>query len=233
VPRVLRAMPYLPSLRRSYACNTQGDNRKRQSTIREAIRLRTFVNNLTEFADALYKACRKTHAAATWSLELRYPEAHRTVKDWDHTELVDIDFTFLLGRRLPPSPPPEKRFRVSNGMGVSQMPAVTENSKLMILGQPPVTTVVSEQSPPSRKIALLRHLFRDGFFDADAIYTEWEGDRARLALGFVNWTLLLRNTKRTNDLCCCWLKFVKPVTGGAHCVHTLITERHDHCSGDL
>jgi hypothetical protein len=26
---------------------------------------------------------------------------------------------------------------------------------------------------------------------------------------------------------------VKPVTGGAHCVHTLITERHDHCSGDL
>jgi hypothetical protein len=73
------------------ACNIQGDNRKRQSTIREAIRLRTFVNNLTEFADAPYKACRKTHAAATWSLELWYPETHRTVKDWNHTELVDID----------------------------------------------------------------------------------------------------------------------------------------------
>jgi hypothetical protein len=214
--------------------NIKGDNRKRQSAILEAVRLKTFVRSLTEFMDALYEECRNTQQTSAWALELRPPERSKTVKDWDRSELVDIDFTSFLGHPQPPIRPREKRFRVAYKVGVGQISAVSENLRRIVLGLPPEpNTVVREQSPPSRKTAPLRHLFQDGFFDTDPVYKAWEGDRARLALGFANWTLLLWNTKWTDDLCCCGLRFVKLTTTDAPSVHTLTAERHDHCNGEL
>jgi hypothetical protein len=185
--------------------------------IREAFRLKNFVHNLTGFADALYEECQNTQGTSAWALELQPPEWRKTVEDWDHTAIFEIDFASLLGPLSPSTLPREKRFRIAYEGGVTQVSAVSDHMRRIILGQPPANvTVVTERPPSSRKTPPLRVLFRGGFFDTDIVYKAWEEDRARLALGLANWTLLLWSTNWTGELCCCVIEFVKLSTAASN-----------------
>jgi hypothetical protein len=78
-----------------------------------------------------------------------------------------------------------------------------------------------------RKTFPFRKLFEDGFFEQEDVYKAWEADRARLALGLVNWMILLWNTPWTTDPCCCGIRF-EQVSHSA--IHTFKTGEHKGCS---
>ena len=76
-----------------------------------------------------------------------------------------------------------------------------------------------------------RKLLQDGILRDKEVYKAWEGDRANLIFGFVNWTILLWETNWTTHPCCCGLRFEQMSLNNRQ--HTLTAVEKDNCHGDL
>lgn len=213
-------------------------NSPTKEELKRAKRLMEFVEGLTNFAGRVHevqKGLDSVEKTRLWALELRLPDNKGNAFEWDKTDKIDIDFALHVKDQQ--SQWASRRIRVyhyrSSDLDVAFLTkAITEGLLDATLGSKGKANQSFGVLNPStgQRSHSYRKLLQDGILRDKEVYKAWEGDRANLIFGFINWTILLWGTNWTTHPCCCGLRFEQISLNDRQ--HTL-TAVKDDCHGDL
>lgn len=195
--------------------------------------LQHFTKNLGIFGKEVGKVQQRVGDAGEWSLLLRRPDQDGNAEEWHTPWPIKIKFSLNLSHdaRHPASIMVQVHHQKNEhpercveklSRAVHQLTKVEKGRA----GERPRQSSPGGTRAYPRRSFSFRTIFDRGFLDDNAAYKAWEPDRARLALEYVNWVLLLWNTPWTINPCSCALRFEEHREGNR------IVRRHilsDHC----
>lgn len=215
-----------------------------QSELDRALRLQRLLNEFTDFGRNLYQAQLHKNrnvddrSRRLWTLELRTPDLTGNSADIDSFGRVNIDFCLADDFNNPPVD--LKRVRIFYPLTTRTTLELTQNMEISTM----VETLYGELSgrdwincnrdgfsslvSPKRCSAPLRRLFEWNTLQDEKVFKASVLDRLTLAVGVVNWTLLLWLTEWTSELCCCQIHLQELPKGEKR--FTLSVENHA-CEG--
>lgn len=172
--------------------------------------LQRFTKNLGIFGREVEKVQQRVGDAGQWSLLLRPPDQHGNAEEWRAPWPIKIEFSLSLGHetRHPASSLVQVRHNKNKAPKdcVEKLAKAVSQLELRRRERSRPSSPDGARAAPRRSLPL-RSIFDHGLLNDKVAYKKWEPERARLALEYVNWVLLLWNTPWTMNPCSCALRF--------------------------
>lgn len=199
--------------------------------VQETVNSSKFLQDLSIFADQIYRLRERDNAWDSWALEIEPPidnDGDETVMTpWDVGPIA-IGFTMLkknVGH--------DSSFKTISVHFNSEISMNINRAAETVVGRisgpesEPLPSYVEQLQPANGRSLSLKCLMKEGWLKDDMVYKSWAEDRLRLIYGFAHWMVLLWGVQWTLPPCSCGIRFETVATSLRR--HTYTTGEHYQC----
>jgi hypothetical protein len=198
------------------------------------IRLKKFVDGVSEHGNELYKATQEESKVLRWALALRIPDKDGDPELWAQVSDITAQFSVRF-RASEDQPAPcvvSIRHFIDEPVTGSDLEAKVVKVVLADLttgSQHSNTPVAFSYDPiPNARTRPLKNYFLQSTLAARSRSSFYHHKKLRIALGLANWIILYWNTKWTDRLCSCKIRILKYNDTGDQ---PILDPRARHASG--
>ena len=191
------------------------DKAPERGEIDNIIRLKKFVDGVSEHGNELYKATQEESKALRWALALRIPDKDGDPELWAQVSDITAQFSVRFRTSDDQTAPCVVSIRHFIDEPVTESDLEAEVVKVVLADlttgsrRSNTPAAFSYDSLPNARTRPLKNYFLQPTLAARSSSSFYHHKKLRIALGLANWIILYWNTKWTERLCSCKIRILK------------------------